>query len=258
MDAETPIPPATKSAGGARPGRRRGQRARTIPEQIADHVAAAIVNGEYQDGERLREQELAEMYDVSRGPVREAIRELEKHGLAVLHPRRGAYVVGISLDVIVESFNIRTALAGTAARYFTRRRCPDGIAALQTTVEELHALIETPEVDPITFATAVALCARAIYHNCGASHLNRALRAQFHSTLWGLMWRAQPLDYLTQERRREAAETWRQILAASRAGNERRAERMFRKDTLSSRDSVIATLAALRGQSVDPFLMFTD
>ena len=59
--------------------------------------------------------ELAALYGVSRGPVREAIRELEKHGLAVLHPRRGAYVIGVSLDLVAESFNIRAALAGVAA-----------------------------------------------------------------------------------------------------------------------------------------------
>ena len=47
-----------------------------------NRVAAAIVNGEYRDGERLREQELAETYGVSRGPVREALRALERYGLA--------------------------------------------------------------------------------------------------------------------------------------------------------------------------------
>ena len=101
-------------------GRRR-VRTLTIPEQIATRVAAAIVNGEYRDGERLREQELAEAYGVSRGPVREALRALERYGLAVLLPRRGAYVVGLSLDVIAEAFNARAALAGIAVRQLTRR-----------------------------------------------------------------------------------------------------------------------------------------
>src|SRR5450756_1157382 len=80
--------------------RRRGARTRTIPEQIADHVSHAIINGEYRGGERIREQELATLYGVSRGPVREAIRALQERGLVNFFPRRGAYVVDITLDTI--------------------------------------------------------------------------------------------------------------------------------------------------------------
>lgn len=41
---------------------------RTLPEQIAEHIYAAIVGGEYQPGERIREEALAESFGVSRGP----------------------------------------------------------------------------------------------------------------------------------------------------------------------------------------------
>jgi DNA-binding GntR family transcriptional regulator len=254
-------PRTMEIAGPARevaPRRRRGERARTIPEQIAGHVAAAIVNGEYRDGERLREQELAELYEVSRGPVREAIRELEKHGLAILNPRRGAYVVGVSLDFIAEAFNIRAALSGVAARYFTRRRSEDGLAALEAAVVNAEALIEGNNVDPITCARAFALCGRSIFAHCGAAHLQRVLRDQYYTSIWGLMWRVRPLDYLTGERRRAAVADWRALLKAARAGRQREAERLFRKNQLDSRDSVIATLASVRGESADPALMFRD
>src|SRR5437870_2058546 len=66
--------------------RRRGERARTIPEQIADHLGGAIVAGDYRSGERVREQEIAGLYGVSRGPVREAIRALERRGLVEFFP----------------------------------------------------------------------------------------------------------------------------------------------------------------------------
>src|SRR5687767_14762586 len=55
---------------------RRGVRTRTIPEQIADHVAVAIIKAEFRDGEHLPEQKIASLFDVSHGPVREAIRAL--------------------------------------------------------------------------------------------------------------------------------------------------------------------------------------
>lgn len=249
---------AQETMAGTAPPRRRGERARTIPEQIANHVAVAIVNGEYGDGERIREQELAEMYGVSRGPVREAIRALETHGLVILYPRRGAYVVGISLDVIADVFNIRAALAGVAARYFTRRQSTEGFADLERSAALACAMSEAPDTDPVAFAKALADCGRAIYRNCGAGHLQRMLRDQFYSSLWGVIWRIGPLDYFTVERRKGAADDWRQILAAARAGDERTADRMFRKNLLDSRDGAIATLARIRNEKTDPVLTFRD
>lgn len=258
MDVDAPARPVSGSVSEVAAPRRRGERARTIPEQIANHVAVAIVNGEYRDGERIREQELAEMYGVSRGPVREAIRALEKHGLVILYPRRGAYVVGISLDVIVDAFNIRAALAGVAARYFTRRQSPEGFADLEASVAQARLLADAPDTDPVAYAKALANCGRSIYRNCGAGHLQRMLRDQFYSSIWGLIWRVRPLDYQTVERRREAAEDWRIILQAARGGDERLAERMFRKNLLDSRDGAVATLTGIRQESVDPTLIFRD
>ena len=258
MDTEMLTASAPEAAAEAPPPRRRGERARTIPEQIANHVAVAIVNGEYRDGERIREQELAEMYGVSRGPVREAIRALETHGLVILYPRRGAYVVGISLDVIVDVFNIRAALAGVAARYFTRRQAAEGLADLAKSVAQAVTLSEAPDTDPVAYAKALSECGRAIYRNCGAGHLQRMLRDQFYSSIWGVIWRTRPLDYFTVEQRKEAADDWRRILAAARAGDEQTADRMFRKNLIDSRDGAIATLAAIRNEKVDPVLTFRD
>lgn len=250
--------PANVEATPSAPPRRRGERTLTIPEQIANHIAAAIVNGDYVDGERLLELELAALYGVSRGPVREAIRELEKHGLAVLHPRRGAYVIGVSLDLIAESFNIRAALAGVAARQFTRRRTPEHIAALAACIETLAAMAASDECGATDFARGIATCARAIYHHCGAGHLERMLREQVHASIWGLMWRAQPLDYLTRDRRNATVDYWTRMLAAIRRGNETLAERLFREEIQATRDSVLATLAATRGMVADPRLLIHD
>lgn len=245
-----PTPPA--------PSRRRRPHALTIPEQIANRVAAAIVNGEYPDGERLREQELAEEYGVSRGPVREAIRSLERYGLAVLRPRRGAYVVGVSLDVIAEAFNARAALAGIAARQLARRRDAARLATdeMATALDAVEALLDAPVEETAAFALAISKTARCIYRHCGAGHITRALTEQVDRSIWGLMWRARPLDFLTRERRAESLAFWRRIQAAIRKGDERQAERLIREEILTTRDSVVAMLAELRGESVDPALMF--
>jgi DNA-binding GntR family transcriptional regulator len=50
----------------------------SLAEQIAEKVGQAVIRGEYRPGERIQEQTLADLFQVSRGPVREALRILEK------------------------------------------------------------------------------------------------------------------------------------------------------------------------------------
>jgi DNA-binding GntR family transcriptional regulator len=258
MDAQHHRPAATPDPQPAI--RRRRLHAPTIPEQITQRVAAAIVNGEYPDGYRLREQELAEEYGVSRGPVREAIRALELSGLAILRPRRGAYVVGVSLDVIAEAFNTRAALAGIAAHQSARRRDAARliVAEMDERLAEVEALADAPPDQAQAFAIAISRAARPIFRHCGAGHLTRALTDQVLRSIWGLMWRARPLDFHTRERRLESIALWRSIQAAIRRGNGRQAERLVRADLFTTRDHVLALLSNLRGESVDPTLLFRD
>lgn len=242
------------------PAGRRRTRTPTIPEQIANRVAAAIVNGQYRDGERLREQELAAAYGVSRGPVREALRALERYGLAILLPRRGAYVVGISLGVIAEAFNARAALAGIAARQLARRgdAAAPAVAEMQAAIAHAAALVDVALDESHLFQAAIRETARCVYRHCGAGHIERALTDQVDRSIWGLMWRAQPLDFQRRDRRLESLDFWRRILAALEARDESQAERLIRAEILTTRDSVIATLATVRGETVDPALMFRD
>ena len=63
---------------------------RTIPDQVAEELGAEIVAGRRKAGDRLVELDLARDFGVSRGPIREAIRILERRRLVDLLPRRGA------------------------------------------------------------------------------------------------------------------------------------------------------------------------
>jgi GntR family transcriptional regulator, rspAB operon transcriptional repressor len=65
---------------------------RTMREQIADHIRTDVLTGELEAGERLREQDLAARYGVSRGPVRDALLQLTKEGLLVAKPNCGVTV----------------------------------------------------------------------------------------------------------------------------------------------------------------------
>ena len=65
---------------------------RTIPEQITARLRQEILSGQVKPGQPLREQEISARFGVSRGPIREALRELTQLGLLVLEPNKGVRV----------------------------------------------------------------------------------------------------------------------------------------------------------------------
>jgi DNA-binding GntR family transcriptional regulator len=71
-------------------------------EQVVDFLRDAITVGRFADGERLIEERIAKELHTSRGPVREALRQLEHEGLVVSYPYRGAVVLGVSEEEIQE------------------------------------------------------------------------------------------------------------------------------------------------------------
>jgi hypothetical protein len=75
---------------------------KNLSEQIAGYLRVQIIRGELAPGERILEAKLAETMEVSRGPIREALRSLEKTRLIELTPRRGARVTEMS-PVDIES-----------------------------------------------------------------------------------------------------------------------------------------------------------
>src|SRR5689334_20648861 len=187
----------TERKADVAPGRRRGDRPRTIPEQIADHLGTAILRGDYGHGERIREQEVAALYGVSRGPVREAIRSLARRGLVEFFPRRGAYAIGMSLDLVADFFNLRAAMLGFAARCFARAAPAPGLVELRESIAALRRMADDAAPDPVAFALQIGRAGAVLYRHCNNPPLARALREQVHGTLWGLIWRDQPLDFLT-------------------------------------------------------------
>lgn len=79
----------------------------SLPDVIADDVRERILNGELLEGETIRQEALAEEYDVSRMPIREALKRLDAEGLVQLTNNRGASVTKHSLREIAEIFDLR-------------------------------------------------------------------------------------------------------------------------------------------------------
>lgn len=87
-----------------------------LRERIADRIRADIVKGVFVDGERLVEPKLAEIYGISRTPIREALRQLESEGFIEIVPRKGAIVKELTIKDIDNLYAIKANLEGLAAR----------------------------------------------------------------------------------------------------------------------------------------------
>ena len=94
-----------------------------------------ILTGELKQGEKLTEQRICDRYKVSRTPVREALRQLEQEGLIENIPNRGAFVLGLSDQDILDLFDLRTAYEVQAAVWAVERMTKSEIEAFEETFE---------------------------------------------------------------------------------------------------------------------------
>ena len=94
----------------------------TLRARIAERLRAAILAGDIPPGAPLVETALSERFDVSRGPLREALRQLIEEGLVVTVPYTGTHVAALSVDDIHEIYSLRTALEIFAIEQLWPRR----------------------------------------------------------------------------------------------------------------------------------------
>jgi DNA-binding GntR family transcriptional regulator len=87
---------------------------RSAADELADRLAAAVIDGEFEPGERLVEADLAAQYNLSRGPVRTALSTLHRLGLVEMRPKRGMVVVKLTTAEVRDLYEVRIALERAA------------------------------------------------------------------------------------------------------------------------------------------------
>ncbi|HYD71174.1 GntR family transcriptional regulator [Azospirillum sp.] len=234
-----------------RPARGRAPAPRTIPEQIADEIGALIIAGDYKVGDRLIEQDLATRFGVSRGPVRESLRILERRRMVDMVPRRGAYVRPLSLETFVDLFNVRIALMSLAVRLMAAGPVPSYLETLRRRVAEIEAMAADDATDPRVFAHATARAAKTIAHGSANDLIVSLLTDLTNQTLWTTIW-TKPVIYRTRAEREQYAKDIRAILGHIEAGEGVAADSIIRRALEDGRDAALKALMAGRTDTVDP------
>jgi DNA-binding GntR family transcriptional regulator len=93
---------------------------RTLAGQAAAAIQRSIIAGEYEPGRRLRIEELAELFDMSPMPIREALNRLDILGFVEQLPHRGARVTAMSVDDLLDTYSVRIPLELLAVRRAAR------------------------------------------------------------------------------------------------------------------------------------------
>lgn len=124
---------------------------RTLRANVAEQLKDAIINGDLPPGTKLVESQLSELLGVSRGPLREAIRQLVDQGLIESIPYTGTYVAGISVKAIQELYSFRTELEQFAFKLIWNSRGDDFRQELQMQLDKLTAAIKNKDCEKTIF-----------------------------------------------------------------------------------------------------------
>lgn len=215
----------------------------SLPEQIAAQLAARITSGACAPGQRIMEQAVAGEFAVSRGPVREALRLLEKDGLVTILPRRGAQVTNLTISEVKEIFDIRAALNGLRDRDIAEDpRRQQLLPLIEAEVKKLAAQAREPAHSDDYVETVFRLN-RLLNSVTRSARLRSILGALAQQTL-----RYSRLGLSTEQRRRQSVRHWQELVRAIRDGDGESAQRTAERRVRDSRDAAISKLEENAGR----------
>ena len=116
-------------------------------EQVCEKIRDSILHGEIKSGDKLGEEDLAQRFQLSRTPIREAIRQLEVEGLVARTRYVGVTVRQLTPAELIELLDIREVLEGLVARLATRQMDAKSLARLRTTFKQMSSAVKSGNVE---------------------------------------------------------------------------------------------------------------
>lgn len=124
---------------------------RTLPEQIAARLQQDILGGQLKPGDPLREVDLSERFGVSRGPVREAFRQLTQQGLLVLEPNKGVRVAqNPSVEVRPLVVQLRRTIEVFVLESIFERITDSDVDTWQVILDDIKSACESNDLHALT------------------------------------------------------------------------------------------------------------
>ena len=115
---------------------------RVLADQVTTSLREAIASGQFEPGEKVDQNQLAQDLGVSLTPVREALKALQFEGFVVLRPHRGAFIVKISPRDIHEIYEVRKLLETEVVRHATPLMPDSVLAGVESYLAETRTRFE--------------------------------------------------------------------------------------------------------------------
>lgn len=204
---------------------------RPLHLQLVERLHQLIVEGELAPGAKVPERELCERFNVSRTPMREALKVLASDGLITLTPNRGATVSDITAADLEEVFPVMGALEALAGELACKRITQKELSRIRS----LHGAMVRHYED--RHLTAYFRANQEIHEAILAAARNETL-SQHYRTLATRIRRARFVANMSDDRWREAVEEHEQILAALEKRNGRQLAAILKRHLQSKYDTV--------------------
>ena len=192
------------------------QNHKPLREMVYEELKMQILKGSIIPGTRMMEVELAEEMGVSRTPIREAIRKLEREGLVTIEPRRGAYASMISTEDMVEILEVRQDLEGLAAFFAADRMNDEQMKELREVSNNYNKAVKQGVMeDMIKYDTR--------FHHIIVESCHNKILVQMIEQLQELVLRFRYIYYDNFRRAEKMPEEHEAIIAAIAEGDENKA-----------------------------------
>jgi len=210
----------------------------TIGASVYQRLREAILIGRIPMGARINELELASAWQISRTPIREALRRLEAEGLVQATPGRGMLVPRLSSTEVEELYALREALEGMAARRAAERTATQFLAQLNTQLKNYGVALKQEDIAQLVAADA------ALHDAIAQMAQNRRLEQAIQSARS----RVHQVHARSFRLKGRASKTFREmakVVAAIRTKDAARAEVSLREHLASLRSDVVANFDEL-------------
>lgn len=213
----------------------RGWDSKPIRDQIYEALREAIFRGELKSGEHLIENKLSERMNVSRTPIREALRKLEAEGLVNYLPHKGVVVRGFTSDDIIEIYAIRESLEALSINYSVKNITDEEIGRLQELLTMMEGLM-APENSEKLFAVSQEFNELLVQ----ASRMPRIIKLV--ATYKEYLKAVRIVTMSNPTRKSKAIQEHREILQAVSERDAHKAEILVRSHLLGAREKYLRAL----------------
>lgn len=227
MNSERVPDPRPASAASSR--RREGGARQSSPDVVVAAVKQGILSGRYLPGQRLLEADLCREFDLSRGPVREAMTRLAGEGVVESGPGRGTYVRALTRTEVLDVLQVLEVLIGLAARLAIQRcKYGDNRRKLLEALERLESQIAAG--DTVLLSIERTRFYDTLFEIAGNPELTRA-----HPRVPAQILRAQVYRHVTHDEKASQYADYRPLVDAIVGGDARGVARIVESHLRRSR-----------------------